>query len=133
MGGPWTPRDGGKGGKGGKGAKGKGKAFGKGKDLTGVSKRLTWLLRHGAAEAGLPMDSEGWVAVEDTLRFDDLRGSSLEQIQEIVRTCPKKRFDLKERSPSAWFIRATQGHSITEVGDTGHTAIRSAEELGHKE
>ncbi len=67
------------------------------------SKRVSWLLRHGAASAGVAIDEAGWVAVEDVLRTLHLTHANL---LAIVADDNKQRFELAGSR-----IRACQGHS----------------------
>jgi putative RNA 2'-phosphotransferase len=71
--------------------------------LTHASKRLSWLLRHGAGETGLPMDAAGWVPVEAVLRQLHLTEASLAV---VVRDNNKGRLELRDG-----LVRACQGHS----------------------
>lgn len=77
------------------------------RQIVGHSKRVSWLLRHGAPEQGIPMDSAGWVAVADVLRA--LRMSEA-QLDAVVGQNDKRRF---ERQGAR--IRAVQGHSAASV------------------
>lgn len=72
--------------------------------LTTMSKRLSWLLRHGAHEQGLAMDEAGWMDVDDLLRFFHMNRAELEH---IVDTNNKRRLQLAGQR-----IRACQGHSV---------------------
>ena len=72
--------------------------------LRGQSKYLSWLLRHGAREAGLPMDAAGWVEIVDVLRVGRLSRPALD---EIVRENNKQRLQVDGER-----IRASQGHSL---------------------
>ena len=69
-----------------------------------ASHRLSWLLRHGANEAGLEMDAAGWADVDDVLRTLHMSRAALE---EAVRENEKARFEVRGRR-----IRACQGHSL---------------------
>jgi len=72
-----------------------------------TSKTLSWLLRHGAREAGVSMDATGWVPVAEVLRYLRL---SREDLEEVVRTNNKSRLELcGER------VRACQGHSTDNM------------------
>ncbi len=77
------------------------------KNLVKDSKRVSWLLRHGAPERSIPIDPAGWVAVADVLR--ELRLSE-QRLAEVVAQNDKARF---ERSGDR--IRACQGHSGAAV------------------
>ena len=69
-----------------------------------ASHRLSWLLRHGADEAGLEMDAAGWAEIDDVLRV--LR-MSREALEGAVRDNNKARYEVRGRR-----IRACQGHSL---------------------
>ena len=75
------------------------------------SKSLSWILRHGATEEGLSMDSSGYVRVSELLQHPKFTHFTLDDIHEVVLHNDKKRFALKEEGGEL-FIRATQGHSI---------------------
>ncbi len=84
-----------------------------------VSKRLSYLLRHGAAEHGLAMDSDGYVPVSQVLPL--LNGATLQDLERVVRDNDKQRFKLAERDGRP-HIRANQGHSL-QVGDSMHQPV----------
>lgn len=75
------------------------------KKITKGSKRLSWLLRHGAGEVGLTMDGAGWAPVAEVLRHAHLDREALEA---IVRLNNKSRLQLKGDR-----VRACQGHSLS--------------------
>ena len=68
------------------------------------SKKLSWLLRHGARESALAMDTAGFASVDDVLRLTGLTRAALEA---VVLDNNKRRFELKDTR-----IRAVQGHSL---------------------
>lgn len=75
---------------------------------TEVSKLMSYALRHAPDEAGLSLDSEGWVAFADLeaavlSRFD----ISPADLHDVIENNPKKRFTLEGQR-----IRAAQGHSV---------------------
>ncbi|KAG1898567.1 KptA family-domain-containing protein [Suillus fuscotomentosus] len=86
-----------------------------------VSKSLSWLLRHGAKNAGLDMRDDGYAKVSDVLSNPMFRDINFSQLQEIVDKDQKQRFHLlaeprSSDSPSdIWWIRANQGHSLQTV------------------
>ncbi len=75
--------------------------------LVNQSKRVSWLLRHGAAEQGLRMDEAGWAAIGDVLRALRLSRSELDA---VVAQNDKRRFEIEGER-----IRACQGHSTPAV------------------
>lgn len=69
------------------------------------SKRLSYLLRHGAQKEGLAITAEGFVLITDLIKKSpDL---SVEIINEIAERDEKNRFFIKDG-----LIRANQGHSM---------------------
>lgn len=69
-----------------------------------VSKRLSWLLRHGAAEVGIELDPAGWADVGEVLRW--LRADR-PRLVHAVETNTKRRLQLEGDR-----IRCCQGHSL---------------------
>jgi len=82
-----------------------------------ISKKLSWLLRHGAAEAGIEMDPAGWVEVDAVLAYLRL---SPEVLRGIVETNTKQRLQLEASK-----IRACQGHSLEGTAVTLEALERS--------
>lgn len=106
-----------------------------------VSKKLSWLLRHGAEKENLTLGPGGYANVADVLSNRNLRSLKVtfDEIREIVAENDKQRFKLFPASelekdsnvesegeageraqaiplpsdnPKDWLIRATQGHSV---------------------
>ena len=72
-----------------------------------LSKKLSWLLRHGAAEAGVTQSEDGFVALADALRVAQC---SRETLDRVAQENAKKRFEIVGDR-----IRAVQGHSSGRV------------------
>lgn len=70
------------------------------------SHRLSWLLRHGASEVHLAMDSAGFAPVDDVLRHASLTRAELDQ---VIEENNKSRYEL---SADSLRVRACQGHSL---------------------
>lgn len=79
-------------------------------ELVARSRHLSWLLRHGAVEAGLAMDAAGWAAIADVLART---GLTAEALAEAVRTNTKGRLQLDGDR-----VRACQGHSLVNTAVT---------------
>ncbi len=75
------------------------------------SKFLSLVLRHAPEKAGLTLDSQGWVAVDDLLAGCAKAGQKIDwaTLEQIVVTSDKKRFTLSDDKTR---IRAAQGHSV---------------------
>ncbi len=67
------------------------------------SRRLSWLLRHGGAAAGVPMDEAGWAPIDAVLAAT---GLTRDQLERVVATNDKRRLQLDGDR-----VRACQGHS----------------------
>lgn len=97
-----------------------------------VSKKLSWLLRHGAEQEGLKLGEGGFVNLQDVLTNRNLRSLKVtfDEVREIVQDNDKQRFTLvpvpsapggevegvqpavPSDKPKDWLIRANQGHSL---------------------
>lgn len=77
------------------------------KTVIAASKKLSWLLRHGAHEAGLAMDADGWADIAQVLRIVRVSRPLFDQ---AVQQNDKKRFELDGDR-----VRACQGHSAGVV------------------
>lgn len=77
-----------------------------------ISKWLSLILRHSPETAGLALDTNGWVAVEELLRQSADKGHRFdrEMLEEVVVTNDKQRFAF---SDDGLRIRASQGHSVS--------------------
>ncbi|KAJ4141115.1 tRNA 2'-phosphotransferase [Fusarium equiseti] len=113
-----------------RGDKGRGRGSGGGGGGQGrevqVSKALSRLLRHQAANAGIQLDDEGFARLDAVLAWNPLKSlkATLGDVQATVSADSKQRFtlkpnpttnpslDTKSTSPADYLIRANQGHSI---------------------
>lgn len=87
-------------------------------DPVSISKFLNLILRHKAREFGIPIDSEGYVKVQDIVNFDKRKEITLGKVLETAQNCTKKRFKVKEID-GTWYICSTFGHSMRNVkGDS---------------
>ena len=77
-----------------------------------LSKALSRLLRHKAAQKGLAVDSAGYVPLQQVLQTREVArlGATEETIQTVVDSCPKQRFRLVSAGGKK-LIRCNQGHS----------------------
>lgn len=97
-------------------------------ERTGISKRLSYVLRHRPDSIGVQLDDAGWVEIEQLLDGLALHGLaiSLDELTEVVDTNPKQRFEF---SSDRSLLRARQGHSI-EV-DLGYEPVVPPDVLFH--
>jgi len=87
------------------------------KAVTEKSKYISYVLRHGAKEVGIDIDSQGWVLVADLMDVAARNKKSFtrEELDFIVENNNKKRFVFSSNGLS---IRASQGHSSDNVSIT---------------
>ena len=62
-----------------------------------LGRSLVQLLRHGAHEANVPIDDEGWVALDAALAHVNRRGKSftVTDVEQSVAACAKQRMALR--------------------------------------
>lgn len=75
--------------------------------ITTLSKRLSWLLRHGAGTEGLTMDEAGWVPVEEVLARLRMRPAELDVV--VARNNKQRLQRVGDR------VRCCQGHSTEDM------------------
>lgn len=80
-------------------------------DPARLSRFLSLVLRHDPAAAGVALDPEGWVRVDDLIAGSRATGRSLDRarLYALVRDDAKRRYALSEDGTR---IRANQGHSV---------------------
>jgi putative RNA 2'-phosphotransferase len=78
----------------------------------GISKLLSFILRHSPETIGLKLDENGWAEVSALIAKFDLydRRIDFELLEYIVQNNDKKRFAFNDDKTK---IRASQGHSIS--------------------
>lgn len=64
------------------------------KQTTQLSKKLSYLLRHGAVKDGFNIDSAGFILVDDILAHQHYESHTLDQVKFVVDNNDKKRFEL---------------------------------------
>lgn len=84
------------------------------KSTLSKDKYLSFILRHGAIEQGLAIDSQGYVDVQElfAVALKQNYSITIEELEQIVLNSDKKRYSFNEDKTR---IRANQGHSITTV------------------
>lgn len=107
-----------------------------------LSKALAYILRHGAAKEFLPVRSDGYIRVDLVLARpriqkiemsgDGKEGHSptLKDVQHVLATDTKKRYELAAGTADSptdagdvYWIRAVQGHSLSQVENLEHMQI----------
>lgn len=86
------------------------------RQLTKISKFLSFVLRHEPQSIGITLDQAGWIGVRELLDAMARHGTSVTEaeLREVVATNDKKRFALSDDGTR---IRASQGHSVeVELG-----------------
>jgi len=83
-------------------------------DRTILSKKLSYVLRHGAKMLDLDISDGGWVSVKHLLACEALFGGvAVEELKEVVDQSnrAKQRYELEEAEDD-WLIRATGKHTM---------------------
>ena len=75
-----------------------------------LSKKLSWLLRHGTFDVGCPIDNEGYVKFSDIVKVPGLTYVTMEQIHKCNN---KEQFSVKFDDISVQhMVKANWGHSL---------------------
>lgn len=89
-----------------------------------LSKKLSYLLRHGSIKEGLNIKPNGFVVVSELL--NKLHHYTINDIKRIVENNNKQRFTLNTIN-SVLEIKANQGHSISKISELTLKVLDSAE------
>lgn len=84
------------------------------KQLSEVSKFLSYVLRHQPDSIGITLDREGWTDISSLITAAANAGKQIDRalIETVTKTSDKKRFAISE---DGLRIRAQQGHSTESV------------------
>ncbi|KAF2717037.1 phosphotransferase KptA/Tpt1 [Polychaeton citri CBS 116435] len=97
-----------------------------------VSKKMSWLLRHGAEKEGLKLQDGGYLNVSEMLCLQQFKSLkvTLAEVKGIVASNDKQRFTMiidtsknnnagqTSDDPADFLIRANQGHSLKVESDS---------------
>jgi putative RNA 2'-phosphotransferase len=83
-------------------------------DLTRLSRRLSYVLRHAPDSIGVALDPQGWAGVDDLLAALTEHGVRISrtELDAVVAGSDKRRFALRDGPDGRPQIRANQGHSV---------------------
>nr|XP_022329746.1 LOW QUALITY PROTEIN: uncharacterized protein LOC111128435 [Crassostrea virginica] len=95
--------------------------------LVFLSKKLSFILRHGAEKMGFKLMPGGFLWVDDILGRNEYKAFTFDHIKHVVDTNDKKRFSLVKDENWPYKIRANQGHSL-EVDGLELTPITDAKD-----
>lgn len=90
-----------------------------------LSKKLSYLLRHGAVKEGLIIKSNGFVAVEELLK-KSLSNYTINDVKKVVENNNKQRFTLNVID-GILEIKANQGHSLSNITQLSLKILESVE------
>lgn len=92
-----------------------------------VSKKIAWLLRHGAEEEGLQLDSGGFINAQDVLNNRKIRSLkvSLDELKQLVEHNDKKRFTMVPAVPTPQLTPAGDVKTGEQVGEVQHDEVPS--------
>ena len=98
-------------------------------DATGISKYLSYLLRHEPQAIGLQLDADGWADIDELIAGAARHGRQLDRatIESVCATSDKQRFALSDDGQR---VRAVQGHSTAAV-QRQYPAAQPPERLYH--
>lgn len=96
-----------------------------------LSKSMSWILRHGANEEKMPIDTNGWIDVDVILKHHRFvsKKYTLDEIKSVVASDRKQRYTLDTLPNGRLRIKANQGHSIASVQMADMARIDDASKL----
>jgi len=92
-------------------------------ERTEISKKISWILRHGAKRVNIEIDPEGWIKINDMLGSDILKGGerpvTREKLDSVIEesNLQKTRYEIKE-TDDGQAIRAVSKNTMGIAGGT---------------
>lgn len=107
-------------------------------ERTQISKKVSWILRHGARKVDINIDVDGWVTFADLLGSPIMAGVTEEKLMDIVDESnqQKVRYELKDPEGDGGgeqAIKAVSKHTISGMSGTVAREQRRAEKEQRRE
>lgn len=95
-------------------------------ERTEISKKISWILRHGAKKVNVDIDADGWVKVKDLIATDILSGVAQERLLEIIENSnsQKTRYELKDAEDGQIIRAISKNQRRSDRGDRSVRAER---------
>mmetsp|Transcript_102310 Transcript_102310/g.161629 ORF Transcript_102310/g.161629 Transcript_102310/m.161629 type:complete len:509 (-) Transcript_102310:237-1763(-) len=90
-------------------------------ERTQISKKISWILRHGARKVAVEIDVDGWVVIADILALEIMAGVTEEKLMDIIDESnqQKVRYEVKDADDDRGkAIRAVSKHTIVGMTST---------------
>lgn len=105
-------------------------------ERTQISKKVSWILRHGARKVSIEIDEDGWVTIPDLLNHHIMTGVSEERLMDLIAesNAQKVRYEIRDADGDiAQAIRAVSKHTISGMAGTLAREQRRAEKEQRRE
>jgi len=89
-------------------------------DRTVLSKKLSFVLRHGAKQLDFNIDDEGYVSVSELLQCGELfEGVTMEALMQAIDESnkDKQRYELRQQEDGEYLMRATGKHTMQGLSE----------------
>merc|ERR1740121_3057443 len=82
-------------------------------ERTQISKKVSWILRHGAKKVNIDIDDDGWVSVENLLGSTILQGIEESRLMDMINesNIQKPRYEVRQ-TDNGKCVRAVAKHTI---------------------
>lgn len=82
-------------------------------ERTQISKKVSWILRHGAKKVNIDIDDDGWVSVENLLGSEILQGVEESRLMDMINesNIQKPRYEVRQ-TDNGKCVRAVAKHTI---------------------
>lgn len=90
-----------------------------------LSKLLSWLLRHGAINEKLPINSDGYIDVNELLKYPKLNDYTIKDIKRIVNNDEKKRYSLISFNTETTITAPSNSSSTAAVSSSNSSILEN--------
>merc|ERR1719498_103431 len=90
-------------------------------ELHEISRRLSWILRHGGKAAGVSLNPRGWAKIKDILGSKYMENITQEKLHEVINRSnqEKLRYDVTTDNAGMVMVRCVGGHTLSRVKKVG--------------
>mmetsp|Transcript_22156 Transcript_22156/g.40755 ORF Transcript_22156/g.40755 Transcript_22156/m.40755 type:complete len:495 (-) Transcript_22156:104-1588(-) len=88
-------------------------------ERTVISKKVSWVLRHGAKKAGIEIDADGWVKLQDLVNWELLAQVPVERLESVIMESneQKARYEFKDGEDGKYIRAVNKSARVKEAKD----------------
>jgi len=93
-----------------------------------ISKKISWILRHGTVKVGLRLNDDGYALLDDVLKLEILDNISKEKLLDVIKesNLQKPRYEVKDSDQDGQMIKALSNADRKAVSISGRSSAAAS-------